>query len=202
MGVDPGVQLRVRGFEPQEIPVGTGFAPGPEIGLGPLAEAERHGQGRLPADPPDDPGHPVRGDPLVLTRLHHDSAVPVGEGLGDANHDLFLRHPVAPKFAVARPDAAVVAFPDAAVGDLNQPPEVDFIAHAPAPCIIGLPPEEFQLLGALLAKPAEDPRLSIAISINPLTLLSYLSRSGIAVSSPSPWRAGRSPRAPGDWARS
>ncbi len=54
------IQLPVRGLEAQEIAVGPGLAPGPQIRLGPLAEAERHGQGRFPADPPDDAGHPVR----------------------------------------------------------------------------------------------------------------------------------------------
>ena len=84
------------------------------------------------------------------------SAVTVGDGLSDAGHDLFRRHPIAPELAVARPEAAVVTLPDAAIGDLDQPPQVDFIPHPPAPYFISLPPEGRQFLRTFLAEPADN----------------------------------------------
>ena len=139
--MDAVVEGAVGGLEAQQVAVGPGLAPRGQLRPRPLAQAQRDGQRRLGLDPAHELGHPVGRDARVFARLEHDRAVAELDGLTGAGEHFLARHAVAVQAAVLRPQAAIAAQPDAVVGQLDQPPQMDSLTYALLAGQVGILPQ-------------------------------------------------------------
>ena len=127
--MEPFEYRRVGGFDPEQVPVRAGPPPF-RIGA-PVALSEA--QGYRKAGPGfyfrDDFSHGFPAEIQILARLQHDCLVADAPGPYRGVNEVFAAEPVPQQFAIVFPQPAVRTVFPAMIGELDEPPEMDGIAH-------------------------------------------------------------------------